>query len=133
MSLPELFSLHGRTAIVTGASSGLGVQAARTLHAAGATVVVLARREDRLLELANELGERCLAVAGDLTRPEDVHRVLEVATGQEDPLQVLINVAGIADEQTALREGTDRFRSVLEVNLVGVFELSVAVDRKSVV
>jgi NAD(P)-dependent dehydrogenase (short-subunit alcohol dehydrogenase family) len=125
MSPIDHFSLRGLTAIVTGASAGLGERAALTLHAAGATVVAVARRRDRLVALAERLGNRCVPVAADLTRPADVAEVLDVASAVPDPLAVLVNVAGIADEQTALREGTGRFRQVLEVNLVGVFELSV--------
>lgn len=121
---PDLFSLRGRTAIVTGASSGLGLRAAQVLHAAGATVVVVARREERLLALADELGERCVPVPADLTDPAASAAVTAVATGLADPLRILVNVAGIADEQTALREGIDTFRQVLEVNLVSVFELA---------
>lgn len=122
---PELFSLQGSTAIVTGASSGIGERAARVLHAAGATVVAVARRTDRLERLAAELGDRCSPVTADLTDPASVATVMAAATAARAPLRILVNVAGITDEQTALREGPELFRSILDVNLSGVFDLSV--------
>jgi NAD(P)-dependent dehydrogenase (short-subunit alcohol dehydrogenase family) len=126
MCTPGVPTLTGHTAIVTGASSGLGQQAVRALHAAGATVVAVARRRSRLEALTESLDVRCVATVADLTEPAEIERVLEVASSLADPLDILVNVAGIADEQTALREGTARFRQVLEVNLVSVFDLSVA-------
>lgn len=122
---PALFSLPGTTAIVTGASSGIGERAARVLHAAGATIVAVARRTDRLERLAAELGDRCSPVTADLTDPGSVATVMAAATATGAPLRILVNVAGIADEQTALREGPELFRSILDVNLSGVFDLSV--------
>ena len=126
LDIRDMFSLAGSTAIVTGASSGLGERFVRVLHAAGATVVAVARREERLRSLAMDLGERCVPVAADVTDPKSAATVLRASTGLEDPLRILVNVAGIADEQTALREGTEVFQRVLAVNLVGLFDLSVA-------
>jgi NAD(P)-dependent dehydrogenase (short-subunit alcohol dehydrogenase family) len=123
--LSELFSLRGSTAIVTGASSGLGERAARVMHSAGATVVAVARRGDRLDSLAEDLGDRCVPVVADLTERGSSDVVIDAATHCSEPLRILVNVAGISDEETALREGTATFERVLAVNLVGVFDLSV--------
>jgi len=120
------FSVHGSTAIVTGASSGIGNRFARVLHAAGATVVPVARRENRLRSLARDLGERCIPVVADVADPGSAEAIVASARSSADPLRVLVNVAGIADEQTALREGSHVFERVIAVNLIGVFRLSVA-------
>ena len=70
------FRLDGKVAIVTGASVGLGRRFARVLHAAGATVVVAARREELLVELADELGDRIVPVPADIARPADCQRLV---------------------------------------------------------
>src|SRR5688572_6299609 len=90
--MSELFSLDGRTAIVTGASSGLGDRFARVLHAAGATVVVGARRADRLDALAAELGDRIVPVQCDVSVDADCQRLADAAG---DRVDVLVNNAGI--------------------------------------
>lgn len=115
--------LEGRTAIVTGASSGLGRRAAEVLHAAGATVVATARRRERLDELAAVLGSRCVVCVGDVTHADDLDRLLAMAreTGRVD---VLVNAAGMAGETPALELDDERFASIIEVNLVSVFALS---------
>ncbi|MDQ6697717.1 MAG: glucose 1-dehydrogenase [Actinomycetota bacterium] len=120
------FRLDGRTAVVTGASSGLGARFARVLHAAGATVVAAARRTERLAELAAELhGERLVAVTCDVTRePHLEHLVdaaLEVGGGRVD---VLVNNAGVSNIVPAEDEAYDDFRQVVDVNLNALFRLS---------
>src|SRR5690606_12674716 len=87
--------LDGRTAIVPGASSGLGARFARVLHAAGATVVVSARRRDRLDALASELGDRARSVPADVAVADDCARLVETATGINGGLDILVNNAGI--------------------------------------
>ena len=120
------FRLDGRTAIVTGASSGLGARFARVLHAAGATVVAAARRTERLAELAAELhGERLVAVTCDVTR--EVHLEHLVDTGLEaggGAIDVLVNNAGISNIVPAEEEAFDDFRQVVDVNLNALFRLS---------
>jgi NAD(P)-dependent dehydrogenase (short-subunit alcohol dehydrogenase family) len=120
--LLELFSLDGRVAIVTGASSGLGTQFARALRAAGANLVLAARREEAIKELAHELGG--LGIRTDVTRDEDRASLIEVTLQRFGRVDVLVNNAGAVNIQPAESESVDSFRSVVEVNLVASFALS---------
>ena len=117
-----LFSLEGRVAIVTGASSGLGARFARVLHGAGAAVVVAARRRDRLDELVADLGEeRCLALPVDVRDEAAVAGLVTAAVDRFRRLDVMVNNAGISDPTPAEEEPTSLFREVVEVNLAAVF------------
>src|SRR5258706_5468919 len=91
MNTADRLRLDGKVAVVTGASTGLGARFARVLAEAGAEVVVTARREDRLRELAAEIGGR--AVPGDVTREEDRLRLSEAIGNRID---ILVNNARIA-------------------------------------
>lgn len=117
--------LDGRVAAVTGASSGLGERFARVLHAAGAAVVVAARRRDRLTSLASELGEnRVLAVGADITVEEDRERLVADALERFGCIDVLINNAGTGKPIPAEDEPLDHWRQVLDVNLTALFGLT---------
>ena len=119
------FRLDGRVAVVTGASAGLGRRFARVLHAAGATVVVAARREDRLVALADELGDRIVPVATDVGIPDDCRRLIDAAVEAGDGrLDVLVNNAGISVIGPAEHEPFEQFQHVVDVNLGSVFLLS---------
>ena len=116
------WGLHGRIAMVTGASAGLGARFARVLHGAGAFVVATARRADRLAELTTECGERMETIAGDITDPEHRHKLMERlrALGR---LDVLVNNAGICDEGPIEEQSLDDLLRVIDVNLVSVLDL----------
>ncbi len=120
----ELFRLDGRVAVITGASAGLGVAMARGLAAAGASVVLAARRRERLEALAKELrdcGASVHALACDVSSEADID-ALVAETGQRfGPIDVLVNNAGITEINPAEEESLETFQRVLDVNLVGLF------------
>jgi len=119
-----LFSVEGKVAVVTGASSGLGVAMARGLARAGAHVVLAARRVERLEALAAELeegGVRTLAVGCDVARADDVERLVDATRERFGRADVLVNNAGITEVVPAEDEPLETFQRVLAVNLVGAF------------
>jgi NAD(P)-dependent dehydrogenase (short-subunit alcohol dehydrogenase family) len=117
------FRLDRRVAIVTGASSGLGARFARVLDGAGARVVLVARREERLIELARELQD-ALVVTADIGAPDSAARIVADAVEHFGRVDVLVNNAGTVDVTPALDEPIDAFRRVIEINLVGTFALT---------
>jgi len=125
------FRLDGRTAVVTGASSGLGRRFAQVLAGAGATVVVTARRSEALDELAAELPGG-IALAGDITSASHRSALVELALARTGRLDVVVNNAGIVDNAPALELGLDEFRQVLEVNLTAVFALAQLAGREMI-
>lgn len=128
IDLDHLFRLDDRVAIVTGASSGLGDRFARVLHAAGATVVVAARRTDRLDRLAVEL-DGIMAVRCDVAVDEDLARLVDATVSAHGRIDILVNNAGIGTPVAAEDEPIDDFRRVVEVNLNALFALSQLVGR----
>ncbi|GAA3426935.1 SDR family NAD(P)-dependent oxidoreductase [Streptosporangium sandarakinum] len=125
----DRFRLDGKVAIVTGASSGLGVAFARGLAEAGADVVIGARRRERLDEtraLVEETGRRCVAVQTDVTSPDDCRRLVETAVAELGAVDVLINNAGVGTAVPALRETPEQFRRVVDVNLHGTYWMAQA-------
>ncbi len=117
------FRLDGRTAIVTGASSGLGARFALVLGAAGATVVVTARRADRLEAVAEAL-PGSIVVAGDITSERHLDAVVGAAIDRTGRIDVVVNNAGAVDRGPAEDEPMDRFRGAIDVNLTAAFALS---------
>jgi len=120
----ELYSVYGRVAIVTGASSGLGARFASCLAARGARVVLAARRTQQIERLAGELrrqGGEALAVTCDVSLEADVDRAVEAAIDTFGRLDVLVNNAGLWFGGFAQDEDLGEFHQVLEVNLTGTF------------
>jgi NAD(P)-dependent dehydrogenase (short-subunit alcohol dehydrogenase family) len=122
------FRLDARVAIVTGASAGLGRRFARVLHAAGAQVVVAARRVDRLEELVDEL-PGAVAVRCDVTVEADLERLTAQAIEVAGHIDVLVNNAGSSGPMPAEDEPLEHFRQIVDVNLNAVFALSQLVGR----
>ena len=132
VSFVERFALDGKAAIVTGASSGLGVEFALAFAQAGADVAICARREARLAETCQKVeavGKRCLAVTADVSEPEDCERVVGETLAAFGRLDVLVNNAGVGTAVPATRETPGEFRRVIEVNLYGSYWMAQACGR----
>jgi NAD(P)-dependent dehydrogenase (short-subunit alcohol dehydrogenase family) len=132
MTSLDLFRLDGRVAIVTGASSGLGVAFAQGLAEAGADVVLGARRVDRLAETASlveKAGRRALVVETDVSDPDACTALVEGAMTAFGKVDVLVNNAGKGTAVPATHETPEQFRSVIEVNLNGCYWMAQACGR----
>ena len=116
-------NIAGKVIVITGASSGLGEAAARHLSAAGATVVLGARRTDRLDIIAKELGARggkVLALATDVTRRDDVKRLVDAAVEKFGRVDVMLNNAGLMPHSPLDRLKVDEWERMIDVNIKGV-------------
>jgi len=129
----ERFDLGGRVAVVTGASSGIGVELAEALAGAGARLVVAARRIERLEALAERLagdGVEVLPVRCDVSDAGEVDALVEAATARFGGIDVLVNNAGITEVVSADAEPIETFDHVVAVNLRGVFLCTQRVGRR---
>jgi len=125
MKASEIFSLKGRVALVTGASSGLGMQFAKTLADNGAAVALVARREDRLLDLQQSIeagGGRAMAIEADVTDRTAMAHAFDAAEKSFGTVTILVNNAGVAQSSTrAIEVPAEEWRRVLGINLDAVF------------
>lgn len=117
------FRLDGRTAVVTGASSGLGARFVEVLHGAGANVVAAARRADRLAGVVEGL-ERAEAVVCDVAVDADLERLVASAVDHFGAIDILVNNAGMGAVVPAAEESPAQLRGVIDVNLVAACRLS---------
>ena len=124
MNAAEMFSLKGRVALVTGASSGLGTQFAKALADNGAAVVLVARRADRLKALKDEIeskGGKAIAADADVTDSAAMTRAFDAAEKAFGTVTILVNNAGIAHGGRAVEMSPEEWRKVLSINLDSVF------------
>jgi NADP-dependent 3-hydroxy acid dehydrogenase YdfG len=115
--------LDGKVAVLTGASSGIGEATAEALAAEGATVVVAARREDRLDDLVGRIngnGGKALAVACDVTDEEQAHDLIQRAKEEFGRVDVLVNNAGVMQLSKVEKGLSDEWRRMIEVNVLGL-------------
>ena len=113
-------TLAGKTAVVTGASSGIGEATARLLTGEGCNVVLAARREDRLKSLAAELGEGALAAPTDVTDPAACAALVARTVERFGSLEILVNNAGLGLYGSIPEGDPDDWRRMFDVNVLGV-------------
>ena len=129
MSVLDRFRLDGKVAVVTGASSGLGVAFAKALAEAGADLILGARREERLTttgQLVEAAGRKYFAKKTDVTKPEDCEALIAFAIEKFGKVDILINNAGVANAIPATKETPEQFRQVLDTNLMGAYWMAQA-------
>src|SRR5688572_6782342 len=124
-----LFDLTGKTALVTGATGGIGAAIAEALNRQGATVALSGTRQQVLDDMKAKLGERAHALACDLTRPDEVEKLVPRAEAQMGSLDILVSNAGITRDMLALRMKDEDWAAVLDVNLTAAFRLARAALR----
>ena len=114
--------LNGRTALVTGASQGIGEAIARALHAEGAKVAFLARSEAKLAAITDALGERALAVGADVTNEDSLAQALATIEAKLGPIDILVNNAGIFTKlETIIGQTQADYDLTMNVNARGVW------------
>nr|GFA90158.1 hypothetical protein [Tanacetum cinerariifolium] len=127
-----VFSLAGRVALVTGGGTGIGLEIARCMVAAGATVIITGRREAVLSESAAELGEGAHFVVNDVSDLSGTEALIEQLEAEHGPLDILVNNAGINMKKPALEVTDEDFSRIIHTNLNAVFALTRAAARRMV-
>ena len=132
MSLLDRFSLEGKVAVVTGASSGLGVAFAVGLAEAGADIALGARRAGKLAataELVAAAGRKSVVAATDVTSPADCQALVDAAMESFGRVDILVNNAGVGTAVPATRETPEQFQQVIDINLNGCYWMAQACGR----
>ena len=124
-----MFDLSGKSALVTGASGGIGGAIAKALHRQGAAVVLSGTRAEALEALKAELGERAHVITAKMDDAADLERLVKESEAAMGKVDILVNNAGITRDMLALRLKDEDWLKVLEINLTGAFRLSRAVMR----
>jgi len=124
-----MFDLTGKSALITGASGGIGGAIARALHGAGANVALSGTREEALSALASELGENAHVTPANLSESESVEGLIGLAEEAMGSVDILVNNAGLTRDMLSMRLTDEDWQSVIDVNLTATFRLSRAVIR----
>lgn len=133
----KYFDLTGQTAVVTGCSSGLGVQMAKALASQGANIVALARRTEKVnavaQEIARQYGVRTLAVTCDITSTEQVEKAVEDILKEFGRIDILVNNAGTGAVAPAEDITDEQFSNEVNIDLFGSFRMARAVAKKAMI
>jgi NAD(P)-dependent dehydrogenase (short-subunit alcohol dehydrogenase family) len=136
MNYPDIFSLKGQTALITGGGSGIGASIAICMHAAGAQVILVGRREEQLAACVRKLGERAAYIVHDITELDKATGLIADIEAKYGPITCLVNNAGIHIKKPAIETTIDEFRKVMDTHIMGAHALVCAVapgmiERKS--
>ena len=124
-----MFDLTGKTALVTGATGGIGESIARALHGAGAKVGISGRNEEKLKALAAQLGDRVIILPADLSSGAGADALAEAATKALERVDILVNNAGLTRDNLSMRMKDTEWQEVLDVNLTAPFRLAQGLQR----
>jgi 3-oxoacyl-[acyl-carrier protein] reductase len=124
-----MFNLTGKTALITGASGGIGAAIAKALHAAGATIAISGTRVEKLEELKSQIGANVHVLPCNLSSAEDVEKLIPAAEAAMGGLDILVNNAGITKDGLAMRMKDEDWQAVIDVNLTSNFRLCRAAMR----
>ena len=124
-----MFNLSGKTALITGASGGIGAAIAKALHIAGATIAISGTRQAVLEELKSQIGDNVYVLPCNLSNVQDVEKLIPAAETAMGGLDILINNAGITKDGLAMRMKDEDWQSVIDVNLTSNFRLCRAAMR----
>lgn len=124
-----MFDLTGKSALITGASGGIGAAIARALHKQGATVAISGTRTEALEALRSELGSRVHVFTANLSDLASIEKLAKDAEAAMGAIDILVNNAGITKDGLAMRMKTEDWKAVLDVNLTASFVLSREVMR----
>jgi len=124
-----MFNLTGKTALITGATGGIGGEIAKALHAQGATVAISGRNEEKLNALAAEIGDKAHAIVADLSNADGIAALVKDAEEKLGQIDILVNNAGLTRDNLSMRMKEEEWQQVLDVNLTAPFMLAKACQR----
>jgi 3-oxoacyl-[acyl-carrier protein] reductase len=124
-----MFNLTGKSALVTGATGGIGGAIATALHAQGATVGLSGRNEEKLTALKNQLGDRAFVIAADLSDSAAIETLVKTAEEKMGQIDILVNNAGLTRDGLSMRMKDEDWQQVIDVNMTATFKLAQAVQR----
>jgi NAD(P)-dependent dehydrogenase (short-subunit alcohol dehydrogenase family) len=135
-SFPDVFSLTGKTALITGGGTGIGLAIAKSMYAAGATVILVGRRVTELELAVKELGPRSFYFSHDITEFDKSENLIKRITEAHGPIDCLVNNAGINLKKPAIDTSVEEFQTILSTNVLAAHVLTKAVapqmiERKS--
>jgi 3-oxoacyl-[acyl-carrier protein] reductase len=124
-----MFDLNGKTAVVTGATGGIGGAIAKALAAQGAKVAVSGRNREKLDQIVTEIGGDCIAIPADLSNADGIDALVKEADEKLGQIDILVNNAGLTRDNLSMRMKEEEWREVLDVNLTAPFMLAKACQR----
>lgn len=124
-----MFNLTGKTALVTGATGGIGGEIAKALHSQGAVVAISGRNKDKLDSLAADLGSNVHTIIADLSSSEGITALIKSAEEAMGQIDILVNNAGLTRDNLSMRMKDEEWDEVIDVNLTAPFKLAKACQR----